>query len=264
MPLALVRQTRQAGWYWVWRQQGKRLHCEGLVASRRLGEQVLLTLHRLAKNRAGIDSDGFWISWATMDAQHPGDIESLDDQESGALMQAWWDTWGHQAEHLELPLDCSLETCFAGQTAGPPAEVLELCPGEPLDPAGLAALVAWIRVSPLPIGLDLSQTEIQLPGGIARCLPDGCFADCQPLVRLALPFGIHHIGEAAFRGCSALRLVVASSQTASLGLDCFADCPALETVELPGELDEDQWIRQAGFKPGVALLWRRLVTHPDG
>ena len=79
------------------------------------------------------------------------------------------------------------------------------------------------------ITLDLSKTEIKRIG-------EAAFKSCEALKMIVLPQGLLSIGNAAFSGCNALTSIVIPEGLESIGDWAFEGCAALAQVTIPASV----------------------------
>ena len=84
-----------------------------------------------------------------------------------------------------------------------------------------------------------SLREITIPAGVA-CINNYAFNGCSSLGQVVLPESIMHIHEGAFQGCTSLASVefpkTFKADALSIYGYAFADCSALEYIDLPTEI----------------------------
>ena len=68
-----------------------------------------------------------------------------------------------------------------------------------------------------------------------KYIPDHCFKYA-PLIKIQLPEGIEHIGDAAFAHCDLLKVIVIPNSVTTIGESAFQECSSLTSITLPNSV----------------------------
>ena len=105
-------------------------------------------------------------------------------------------------------------------------EAFVLCPATEINiPLGVKA------IRPFTFYMSAIK-EMVIPEGVEE-IADNAFGECYSLERVVIPSTCKKIGEAAFKGCSALVEVELSEGLESITDYCFNGCTSLKKIDIP-------------------------------